>query len=268
MTGTHVTRRFREAYAAHRAAEGRGNDGAAHVRVLPYVARGALAQQWRVRAKTFECFMRRVVRPREHAGRALTVIDLGAGNGWLCHRLGARGHRALALDVRTDTVDGLGAGTPIWRASPPGVLPVAADFAAIPIAPRTADLVVFNASLHYAIDLVAVVREARRVARDDGAIVVLDSPFYASAADGEAMVAEKRRAAPETFGASAEVLTALPFIEYLTRTRLEEASRGVVRDWRRHRVRYPPGYELRPLVARIEGRRRPSRFDVWEGTPA
>ena len=33
--------------------------------------------------------------------------------------------------------------------------------------------------------------------------------------------------------------------------------------WRRHRVLYPLWYELRPLVARLKRRRRPSRFDLW-----
>jgi hypothetical protein len=33
--------------------------------------------------------------------------------------------------------------------------------------------------------------------------------------------------------------------------------------WRRHRVRYPLWYELRPLAAALRGARKPSRFDVW-----
>ena len=46
------------------------------------------------------------------------------------------------------------------------------------------------------------------------------------------------------------------------------ASRGLGLAWRRHRVRYPLWYELRPLVARLRGRRAPSRFDLWEATVA
>jgi hypothetical protein len=60
-------------------------------------------------------------------------------------------------------------------------------------------------------------------------------------------------------------LLALPSIEYLTRERLTTASAGLALSWRRHPVRYPLGYELRPLLARLRGRRAPSRFDVWEG---
>jgi hypothetical protein len=94
---------------------------------------------------------------------------------------------------------------------------------------------------------------------------VLDSPFYGRRAHGEAMVAEKRAASSEEFGALAADLTALPFIEYLTRARLVGASEGAGLAWRRHRVRYPLWYELRPLVGAMLRRRPPSRFDVWEG---
>ena len=80
------------------------------------------------------------------------------------------------------------------------------------------------------------------------------------------MVEEKFRNAQQCFGELAEELTGPPFIEYLTRDRLEEASRGFGLDWRRHRVAYPLWYELRPLKARLTGRRPPSRFDLWEAT--
>jgi hypothetical protein len=80
------------------------------------------------------------------------------------------------------------------------------------------------------------------------------------------MVAEKRRHAAERFGDRADALVSLPFIEYLTRARLDEASAALGLRWTRHRVRYPLGYESRPLVALLRRRRAPSRFDLWECT--
>jgi hypothetical protein len=71
------------------------------------------------------------------------------------------------------------------------------------------------------------------------------------------MIAEKRA----RFGARAEVLMALPFVEFLTRERLRDSAPELA--WKRHRVRYPLGYELRPIVAALTGKRRPSRFDLW-----
>lgn len=258
-------RRFREAYAGHRAAEGRALTADA-ARRLPYVDQGPLAAEWAVRARTFERFLSAVLRPSAAsvAPRPLELLDLGAGNGWLCHRARALGHRATALDIRTDAVDGLGAAALFTEGNGRLFSRVAADFGQLPFAPHSFDLLIFNASLHYALDLAAVLEAAVRALRPGGGVVVLDSPFYRRDRDGRAMVAEKRIRARDTFGERAEALTALPFIEYLTRDRLRRASEGLGLRWRRHRVRYPLWYELRPIRALLRGERRPSRFDLWE----
>ncbi len=124
----------------------------------------------------------------------------------------------------------------------------------------------FNAALHYALDLRRALEEAARVVVSGGRIAILDSPFYRTAEEGGAMVAEKKAEALLRFGERADVLTAPPFVEYLTAERLEEASGGLGLRWRHHRVRYPLAYELRPLIARLRRRRPPSRFDLWETT--
>ena len=259
-----IRRRFRGAYAAHRASEGRGSS-AVDALTLPYVTEGALVRQWAVRARSFECFQRRVLRPAQRradvaAAGALRVLDLGAGNGWLAHRATLAGAEALALDVRDDGVDGLGAAP---RDS--AFARVAASFEAIPLRDASFDIVVFNASLHYAEDLGRALGEARRVVRTGGRIVVLDSPFYRSAQHGEAMMRAKREDAERRFGARADALMALAVVEYLTRDRLAAASRGLgLAPWRRYRVLYPLWYELRAVRAALRGERPPSRFDVWE----
>ena len=203
-------------------------------------------------------------RAADRAAGPLRVLDLGAGNGWLAHRAAVAGAEAAALDVRADRVDGLGAapaGSPMER--------IVASFEAIPVSADAFDVVVFNAALHYAEDLGAALGEARRVARVGARIVVLDSPFYRNAEDGEAMVQEKRRNAEHTFGDRTSTLLALAFIEYLTPQRLADASRHArLGPWRRHRVRYPLWYELRGVRALVRGERTPSRFDLWESVAA
>jgi hypothetical protein len=79
------------------------------------------------------------------------------------------------------------------------------------------------------------------------------------------MVDEKAAHASQQFGDRAGTLMALPFIEFLTRERLADASapRGI--EWRRSRVAYPLWYELRPLQAKLRRDRVPSRFDLWIG---
>jgi SAM-dependent methyltransferase len=256
---------FAEDYAAHRQAEGRGYSGD-ELLALPYVRTGPLARQWAVRARSFDAFMARLVRPTAKAlGRPLRLLDLGAGNGWLSHRVVLEGHLAVALDIRDDQVDGLGAALPLQLHAGRRMSTAVAPFDAVPEPDCSFDIAVFNASLHYATDLAAVLTEAARVVRPGGRLAILDSPFYRREADGLAMVAEKAADAPRRFGARAETLMALPFIEFLTRERLAEASAPVGVTWRRSRVTYPLWYELRPLKARLGGKRAPSRFDLWIG---
>jgi SAM-dependent methyltransferase len=251
---------FRTAYAEHRANEGRGYAGA-ELRRLPYVRSGPLARQWVVRARTFEKFVARVIEPMAAGGKPLRVLDLGAGNGWLSGRLAGSGHDCVAVDVRDDAVDGLGAAAELARNHP--FARITASFEALPLPDDDADLAVFNASLHYATDLGKVMGEAVRVTRAGGCIAILDSPFYSRETDGAAMVAEKFRTARARFGDKADALLGLPFVEFLTKDRLAAASAPYGLVWRRHRVLYPLWYELRPSMARLRGKRAPSRFDLW-----
>jgi SAM-dependent methyltransferase len=259
--------RFRESYGAHRAAEGRGAGGTAELLALPYLHAGPQAAQWRIRSRTYDAFVARVLTPlAREVGRPLRILDLGAGNGWLSYRMTLLRHDATAVDVRDDSVDGLGAAAGYDPHLPKPFRKMVASFDALPVRGGAYDLAVFNASLHYALDLAATLREAARAVRPGGRIAILDSPFYRREEDGRAMVEEKRRRAAERFGGRADVLVGLPFIEYLTARGLADASAPLGLRWRRHRVRYPLSYELRPLVARMRRRRAPSRFDLWECT--
>jgi SAM-dependent methyltransferase len=250
---------FATEYARNRAEEGRGYTGCQLLQ-LPYLNSGAHASQWAIRARTFDAFMAKVLRPaKARLNRPLEVLDLGAGNGWLSYRVAVEGDHAFALDIRNDSVDGLGASGPLRRLAP-AMECLVAPFDAIPLSSGSIDIAVFNASLHYATDLGAVLREAMRVTRPGGEIAILDTPFYRRQADGLAMVAEKR----SRFGARADVLMALPFIEFLTEARLRDAAPQLA--WKRYRVRYPFAYELRPLLAALNRKRRPSRFDLWVAT--
>jgi ubiquinone/menaquinone biosynthesis C-methylase UbiE len=215
------------------------------------------------RRSSGECSVLRSGAPTCMLPAPLRVLDLGAGNGWLAHRATLAARQALALDTRDDDVDGLGAA--------PGessISRVVASFEAIPLCDASFDIVVFNASLHYAEDLGRALAEARRVVRPGGRIVVLDSPFYLSAEHGEEMLRVKRRDAERRFGARAEALTALAFVEYSHARAARRRHVASPSAWRRHRVLYPLWYELRAIRAALRGARPPSRFDVWEAVAA
>ena len=66
VTTASAASRFRSAYGAHRASEGRDLDPVS-MRQLPYLAAGPLARQWAVRARTFDAFVEKVLRPMARA---------------------------------------------------------------------------------------------------------------------------------------------------------------------------------------------------------
>jgi SAM-dependent methyltransferase len=189
------------------------------------------------------------------------VLDLGAGNGWQCNRLARMGHRAVALDIRDDDIDGLGAAREFLSTTPGLFQCVCASFEDLPFDRASFDVVLFNASLHYARDLRRALTEATRVTRSGGVLAILDSPFYACEGDGDLMVAEKLASGATQFGSRADVLLTQNFIEYLTPEKLCAASTNL--SWARRRVHYPLWYELRPTIAWLKGKRKPSRFDLW-----
>ena len=211
-----------------------------------------------MRARSYEAFVRHLLLP---AKRPLRILDIGAGNGWLCHRVARLGHEAIALDVREDDIDGLGAARQLLDENPDLFARLAASFDELPLPPDQFDITLFNASLHYATDLRRVLSEARRVTKSGGTLAILDSPFYANEQQGDAMVAEKRAHGESRFGTRAPILLSQNFIEYLTRERLAAASPEI--SWTRRRVHYPFWYEMRPVLARLKRARPPSRFDLW-----
>ena len=264
MNAESSRRRWARAYARLRRTEGRGAGGEAELLALPYVTAGPLADQWAVRSRTFEALRSRVVAPlAKERGRALAVLDLGAGNGWLCARLGRDGHRCVAVDLRVDDVDGLAAGAAFRRHLPRMFGRVSGSFDALPFPDAVFDLVVFDASLHLAEDLGIVLREAARASAPGGRVAILDSPFYARSASGEAMAEEKRRDTERIFRDLAADLLALQPVEYLTPEILVRAAAPAGLSFEKSRVRYPLAYETRGFRARLLGRREPSRFDLW-----
>jgi len=171
-------------YRTVRAAEGWGSDDASYYRALPRVrADDPQRAIWRMRARHFRALLKWL------PTTTLRSLDAGAGNGWLSNQLAHRGHTVAALDVSDDTRDGLGAHVHYAE----HVKCYQAEFARLPFADAQFDLVIFNASLHYADALAPTLVEARRVLRADGRIVVMDSPFYDDVRSGTEMVREREQ---------------------------------------------------------------------------
>ncbi len=256
-----ATRRtFLVQYATIRHAEGRGSNQGAYYRALPYAdVSGRNSGQWRIRARSFDYFLRRVLAPLEKKlGRPLDLLDLGAGNGWMTWRLTERGHRVVAVDIFMDDRDGLGAIRKYARLNA-----VAADFDQLPFSAGRFDAAIYNASLHYSSDYCRTIAEARRCLRPSGTIVILDSPVYAQAEHGERMRRERQSLFEQTYGFRSE---ALGSIEYLDRAMLRRLSRDLRIELRLSRPWYGWRWAMRPAVARLLGKRPPSKFFVISGS--
>lgn len=246
--------RFLADYTMIRRAEGRGSDDADHYRRLPAVdTADPLAEQWRMRGVSWAC-VRRELLDAGPPGRR--VLDLGAGVGWLSHRAAELGHHPLAVDLSVDVLDGLGAAA---RHLSDGWPLAQATFDRLPLADAQADVTVFNASLHYAVDAAATLAEAWRVTRPGGAVVVMDTPIYRSDDAGRAMVAERAADFERRFGTRSDDV---PSIGYLTDDGIAALGRQLGVTWRTVVPWYGWRWAARPWRARLLGRRERSRFAV------
>jgi SAM-dependent methyltransferase len=259
MTG-YARRTFLSQYAVIRHAEGRGSSDPEYYRTLPWRdLSGRNTGQWAIRARSYRHFEESVLRNIERTvGRALRILDLGAGNGWMTNQLRQRGHRPVALDIFTDELDGLGA----LRHYDVQLDGVAAEFDVLPFRDDSVDLVIFNSSLHYSSDYRKTLREARRWLRADGCFVIIDSPVYAAADSGERMRNERQAEFENTYGFRSDSLGS---IEYLDEPTLAALSRDLGIVWQRSYPWYGWRWALRPWRARLKGLRPPSRFFILTG---
>ena len=225
---------------------------------------------WQIRAHSYRAFLDRVLVPLELSrGRPLTILDLGAGNCWLAHRLAARGHKVLAIDLSADPLDGLGAF--VWyerdgqrgSAAEPGAgarshfVPIQAEFDRLPLASGQVDLAIFNGSLHYSTDYPTTLREALRVLRADGRIVIFDSPFYTDPRSGAAMVREREGYFATTYGFKGDQL---PTEGFLTLDRLGNLGAALDLRWQVEETRPRWRAGLSRWRSRMRGRREPRCF--------
>ena len=252
---------FEHAYRQVRRREGWGSKDPSYYTSLPFRdISGRWPEIWRVRAVSFRALERCVVAGAERrATGPLRIVDLGAGNGWLSHRLALRGHEVMAVDLSADPLDGLGAHVHYPEES--NFLPVQASFDHLPLSAAQVDLIVFNGSLHYSSNYRASLGEALRVLAPSGRLVIMDSPIYRHRRSGEAMMAEKEaelarhQSAADTKGTEG----------FLTYRELDRLQRDLGLAWQLHRPFYGVDWLLLPWKNRLLGRREPMRFRLIVG---
>jgi SAM-dependent methyltransferase len=253
-------RSFIEQYEAVRQAEGWGTESAAYYRALPFEdLSGRFPDIWRMRSLAFQLLVDRVTEPAAvEKQRPLKIVDVGAGNGWLAYRLAQRGHHVAAVDLQTNRADGLGAHG-FYDAA---FTPIQAEFQRLPLTDDQADLVIFAATLHYATSAREALREAIRVLRPDGRLVVMESPTYHDPASGEQMVREREERFEQTLGIRGDTLERA---NYLTFDGIEILGRELGLSWQRLAPNYGLRWRLRPYLARLLRSREPATFQILVG---
>jgi SAM-dependent methyltransferase len=212
------------------------------------------AAEWRIRRASY-AHLQRLVLPDVWSD-TLRIVDIGAGCGWLSHRLAALGHQVVAVDQLDDEIDGLGA----CRHYPVSFAAVRANFDALPFAPAQFDLAVFNASLHYSPDLAATLAEAWRVVVPGGAVAVMDSPMFVDADAGRGMVADELRRFAAEAGIAAPRCTGVGF---LTFEALASIAANLHLSWSYVPSRGSMIWRIRRQMARVRLRRAPAAFGMW-----
>ena len=245
---------FLAQYRIVRAFDGYRSFDPEYYRALPRVPAGDARQdEWRVRCESFG-HLRRYALPED--GRPpLRVLDLGAGCGWLSHRLASLGHHPVAVDCADDAADGLRA----CHHYPVGVALVQADFHALPFEPGQFDLAIFNGSLHYSPDPAGSLAEAARALAPDGALVVMDSPMFSSGRHGTAMLHDERT---RIIGDTGVDITR-PGVGFLTFDALDRASRRLGRRGWFVPSRGSVKWRIRRQLAWLRLGRAPAAFGVW-----
>lgn len=188
---------FLEMYRRVRQSEGWGGD-AAYYRGLPFTSGGRHPAVWKLRARSYRSALRAIERrfpsakrSDEHDRIALRMLEIGAGNAWFSWRMAGRGHYVLATDISLDEEDGLLAlDRYAWPRTPvhSRLTRALAGMEELPLEDSQFDVVVANASLHYAGSVPRAISESHRVLRTGGILLVLDSPVYERHESGRAMI--------------------------------------------------------------------------------
>lgn len=259
---TDYYRNFIGEYEYIRAAEGRGSTKPEYYLGLPYKdLSGRNSDQWVIRAHTFRTIERRIVAPlARRLSRPLRILDLGAGNAWMSYRVALRGHLPVAVDLSGSTSDGLGAAIHYRTQIHPLFPRVQAELDRLPFPSSSFDLAIFNASFHYSEDFERTLGEALRCTRQGGAVVIADTPWYADEESGRRMVEEKHQLFTANYGFASNSIASL---EYLTAGRLDRLQRAFSLKWSCIKPFYGLRWFLRPLRAKLKGRRPPSQFRIY-----
>ena len=136
---------------------------------LPYSGEGQDRLEWRWRGYDLALITQLLA-----ARRYLKVLDVGAWNGWLAHRLTLAGHQVTAVDYFDDEFDGRAAKkfhAAQWQA-------IQMDLTDLDLLNETYDVVILNRCLQFFPDPLAYVETARRRVAPGGQLILTGLQFF------------------------------------------------------------------------------------------
>ena len=169
---------YAEEYREQREAQGWRSLAAEELAALPDKApAGWDSLYWPTRRQSYRALLGWLEEFEAQAGRPLRTAVMGAGSGWLAGHLAGRGQQIVALDLSADAAFGLGAARDAAGAWAQPLLLVQADMERPPLQPGQVDLLIYSASLHYAVDLQQCLVNSAALLRPAGALVINDTPI-------------------------------------------------------------------------------------------
>lgn len=177
-----MNRLFEERYNQVRSKEGRIYTDEA-LRALPEVpVNHPYYGEWRVRKRSSH----QLIRYLAAKNKPQHIVEIGCGNGWLCHRLSLiPGARITGQDINLTELQQ--AARVFGGAS--NIRFISGDLYSEGFAALEADVIVFAASIQYFPSLEKTVEWSLRQLSPGGEVHILDSPFYEP---GEVSGAKKR----------------------------------------------------------------------------
>jgi ubiquinone/menaquinone biosynthesis C-methylase UbiE len=243
---------FIKDYERIRHLEGRSSSDSSYYRALPFEDLSKkFSSDWKIRAVSFH-ELQNLLAANE------TVLDVGAGNGWLSNRLALSGHTVYAMDLLINEKDGLGA----WSNYESQFTKMQSEFVHLPIPNEFITSVIFNASFHYAESYEETLAEALRVLSSNGKIIIIDSPVYYNAKSGEKMVEERKTSFLSQYGFASDAIQSK---NYLTYSQMDLLGSKLNIRWKHIRPFYGFRWAIRPWLARLRSSREPAEFGLWVG---
>jgi SAM-dependent methyltransferase len=240
---------FLAQYHSVRRRDGKRARPADYYRSLPMVEmHDPEVDRWHVRRQSYARLLSLL------SGHPLNILDLGAGNCWLAHRLAALGHCCVAVDISTDPHDGLG----VRKHYPVEFICIQADFDALPYTPNQFEVVIFNASLHYSPDIQRSLAHARRMLKPNGGMFVIDSPTFHTDRAGRQMLSDQEIYFRRSCGLNEVIRHG---VGYLTTMSMRKSG------FRFHPSHGSFLWRLGRLWSGIKLRREPAAFGVWVCKP-